>query len=677
MTDNKEQKNGIRCAAEWMRRHWAVVLAALFVLSAGFIYLLAGEEHAQIAVADNLDLFQAQYQMLKNTGTFFSSEAEAPFLHGISRNALPSEFTLEAVLYLLLPSYGAYVAMYLVKVLLGTISFILLAGEMEIYGCLEPAGAGQGTQFSRRSFSAKAAKNKGQRWNLTEAEGYAVFNLAVLSGLAYGCLNLFPSFGIAFASIPLLVWFILRLWRAQTHLAAAGWLVLIFCYPWVSYFSYFGIFLLGYLVIAWIWLLLLSCHRRANRKRSMRLLEAVVVLAAGYVVWEHRLFTQMLLGTETTIRETMVQTSLSAGEIVQWIGNLLLNGVELHCESAHRFIVLPVCVIFWIVINAGSMRKGQWRRCTARLFNLGVLTLLFNSVVYGLYYCESFRGFVEAVLPPLKGFQFNRTAFFNPFVWYGMFYLALRRTLLWGMQRTQNAEALSNVARTETAEAAVNLLENRSVIADKSGAKGRRIPQIGIYGAALAAILVILTCSNRYNDLLHTTRALVKQSLGKEPDNTLSYGEFYSAALFEKACEEIGYQGEWSAAYGFHPAVLEYNGIATIDGYLGFYSEEYKESFRKVIAPALEQNESSRIYYDEWGARCYMYSADQATVVEPVRNYVHAEDALLIDAEALRELDCRYIFSRIKITNAEELGLRLCCTCTEESSPYVLFVYED
>ena len=58
--------------------------------------------------------------------------------------------------------------------------------------------------------------------------------------------------------------------------------------------------------------------------------------------------------------------------------------------------------------------------------------------------------------------------------------------------------------------------------------------------------------------------------------------------------EDIGYEGEWSAAYGLHPAVLEYNGIATLDGYLGFYPQSYKEDFRRIIAPALERVEASR-----------------------------------------------------------------------------------
>ncbi len=602
------------------RKYWAAAPAACFLLLAAGVYILAGDD-AQIGIADNLDLFQAQYQMLKNTGTFYSGAAQAPFLHGISRDVLPTEFSLEALLYQALPALAAYCVMYFVKVLLGLISFVLLYKELRHCGLL-PADGSTG--------------DKGGTWNL-----------ACLVGFAYGILNLFPSFSISFSSIPLLVYLTLRLLRASTRKSAAGWLAAIFFYPWLSYFSYFGLFLLGYLTLAAVVIFvggLLGVHkcaqggRRLRRQAGLLFLETAV-LGAGYIVWEHRLFHQMLFSQQESIRETMVQTSLTGKELLAWMLKVFCSGVDLHCESVHGFVVLPVCLVYLVILNAGYVRRGKCRKGFADLYNIGFGLLLLNTLLYGLYYFEPARSLVEILLPPLKGFQFSRAVFLNPFLWYGLFLLALQRLLVYADKRQ------SRILRRLT------------------------------FALPAAAILVIFLYNNTYNDLQHTAKALVKQALGKEPDNTLSYGEFYSEKLFEKALEEVNYQGEWSVAYGFHPAVLEYNGIATLDGYLGFYSQDYKEEFRKVIAPALEQNEGARIYYDEWGARCYLYSADNATVVEAVRHYPHEEDALEIDEEALKQLGCRYIFSRIRLTNADEKGLSLRCVCTDESSPYVLYVY--
>ena len=152
--------------------------------------------------------------------------------------------------------------------------------------------------------------------------------------------------------------------------------------------------------------------------------------------------------------------------------------------------------------------------------------------------------------------------------------------------------------------------------------------------------------------------------------------EFYSTDLFEKAKEDIGYCGQWSVAYGFYPAILEYNDIATLDGYLGFYSQNYKEEFRKMIAPALDRVEESRLYFDEWGARAYLYSGTDLSIINSSRTYEVTDHDLYLDLDQFKRLGGRYIFSRIDLSNAEEIGLTLIGTYTDEASPYTLYVYQ-
>ena len=95
--------------------YWYVVVIALFFTGAAGVFLFFGES-SYIAVHDNLDLFVAQLQMLKNTGTFFSHGVDVPFLGGVTRDNLPSELSLYTVLYMIFPSFTAYVAGYLLKV---------------------------------------------------------------------------------------------------------------------------------------------------------------------------------------------------------------------------------------------------------------------------------------------------------------------------------------------------------------------------------------------------------------------------------------------------------------------------------------------------------------------------------------------------------------------------------
>ena len=57
----------------------------------------------------------------------------------------------------------------------------------------------------------------------------------------------------------------------------------------------------------------------------------------------------------------------------------------------------------------------------------------------------------------------------------------------------------------------------------------------------------------------------------------------------EEIKADINYDGEYAAGYGLNTAVLEYSGISTLDGYLGFYPQSYKEEFTKLIWPAYER----------------------------------------------------------------------------------------
>ena len=125
-----------------------------------------------------------------------------------------------------------------------------------------------------------------------------------------------------------------------------------------------------------------------------------------------------------------------------------------------------------------------------------------------------------------------------------------------------------------------------------------------------------------------------------------------------------------------HPAILEYNGIATLDGYLGFYPQSYKEQFRQVIAPALDRKENTRIYFDEWGARCYLYSGTDDTIVMATKSMMGVTDNnIYIDGNALKDLGCSYLFSRINISNCSEAGLTLLGGYSGYGSPYTIYVY--
>lgn len=574
----------------WITKYWFCFPIIGFLLLMAAVFFGCGER-SYIGVHDNMDLFLAQFQMLKNTDSFWKHGVDVPFLGGVTRDNLPSELSLYSLLFMLFPTYTAYVLGLFGKILIGMFSFRLLAGELL-------------------------------------GEGYEKYRPAVyMTGFAYGICWFFPAFGFAFASIPLCVWLLLKIYRGQGK-RWYFWYAALFAYPLVSYFSYHGIFILGYLVLVILWMV---CRR--DWKPAVRFLAALFVLAAGFVVCEYRLFGQMLFSDEVTIRATIVNASLSPTEIFKEIWQVFREGI-FHADGVHGKVVLPVCLIQFVVYNGlyllGKEEKGNLRKP----FNLLMAFILFNCVVYGLYDFEPLRSLVEKLIPPLQGWQFNRTIFFNPFLWYAALFLVLRRLYDAGLWQTWFAN-----------------------------------------GIVCVAVLVVILTPNRYNDLYNTCYNRAYEHFHGQEVDELSYEQFYAVELFEEMKADIGYDGEWAAAYGFHPAVLEYNGIATLDGYLGFYSQQYKEDFRKIIAPALERVEATRIYYDDWGARAYLYSGTDLSIVSATKTVYATDDRIYMDGEAFRALGGQYLFSRIRLSNAQEAGLSLLGEYTARDGSMTVYAY--
>lgn len=570
----------------WLTKYWFYFPIIGFLLLTAGVFFGYGER-SYIAVHDNMDLFLAQFRMLKNTNSFFKHGVDVPFLGGVSRDNLPSELSLYSVLYMIFPTYTAYVLGILGKILIGVFSFRMLAWEL----------------FKDR---------------------YANYRpIIYMTGFAYGILWVFPAFGFAFASIPLCVYLLIKIYRHE----GKQWYLALFAYPLVSYFSYHGIFILGYLAIAVLWLSI------RDKKPAWSLALGLIVLALGYVVCEYRLFGQMLFSDEVTIRSTIVNPSLSVREVLQEVVTVWREGI-FHADGVQGKVVLPVCMIYFVINNGLYLQKKQGKRILHDPFNFIMLFILFNSAIYGMYDCEPLRSFVEALVPPLTGWQFNRTIFFNPFLWYAALFLVLIRLYDAGVWQMWVANFIICVA-----------------------------------------VLVIILTPNRYNDLYSTCYNRAYEFFhGAEVDD-LDYEQFYACELFNEIKEDIDYQGEWSAAYGFHPAVLEYNGIATLDGYLGFYPQQYKDDFRKVIAPALDRMEATRIYYDDWGARAYLYSGTDLSIVNATKTVYATDYDIYIDTKAFSALDGEYIFSRFELTNAEESGLYPVNSYTARDGSCTVYVY--
>ena len=109
-----------------IKKYWHWMLAGLiFVFEAAVLLLF--KDQIYVGICDNLDLFITQLKFLSDNHAFFVHGQELPILGSIDRDYFPSEFSLYNLLYMILPDIYAYIAGYLLRLVLAVGSGVLLA----------------------------------------------------------------------------------------------------------------------------------------------------------------------------------------------------------------------------------------------------------------------------------------------------------------------------------------------------------------------------------------------------------------------------------------------------------------------------------------------------------------------------------------------------------------------
>ena len=117
------------------------------------------------------------------------------------------------------------------------------------------------------------------------------------------------------------------------------------------------------------------------------------VLAAGYVVCEYRLFGQMLLSDEVTIRSTLVNPSLTLSQAAGEMIDVWEHGI-FHADGVHGKVILPICLVYFVLQNLSYLFKKQWKKIFHDPFNF-VILFLANAASY--LFTDSNTSFLVAV----------------------------------------------------------------------------------------------------------------------------------------------------------------------------------------------------------------------------------------------------------------------------------------
>jgi Protein of unknown function (DUF6044) len=331
-----------------------------------------------------------------------------------------------------------------------------------------------------------------------------------------------------------------------------------------------------------------------------------------YLIVEYRLVYSFLFDDEPNSRDEYFHARLTFWHCVRLTFKNFILGHH-HVMTIHTFVILPVMLIALYIV----FKKRLWKQEKTFLF---LFTLNFSlSAWYAFWFYKGWLPLTER-FHFLDTFNFARFHFLRPLIIYLLFALSLK--ILYSLGKTWRKSAL----------------------------------------VLVAAQVFIVSIFNE--EIIFHNQPTVKEFFAKEQFNDIK--------------EYIGLpQKEYRiASIGIHPAIAQYNGFFTLDTYNNFYPLSYKYQFRKIIENELKKNKAIRVYFDEWGGRCYIFTDELGKHYMFTKNTSKRLKNLELNIEPFKEMGGRYIFSAVPIDNAAENHLNLEKIFDSKSSAWKIYLYK-
>ncbi|WP_160722775.1 DUF6044 family protein [Bacillus sp. USDA818B3_A] len=345
---------------------------------------------------------------------------------------------------------------------------------------------------------------------------------------------------------------------------------------------------------------------------NLRFLFGISYMTGIFMLVEYRLIYSFLFSTEPNSRDEYFHAHLTFSRAVRLFVKNYLLG-HTHVMTVHTLIILPATFMAIYIV----FKKKLWEQERLYVFLFGLNIIL--SLWYAFWFYEGWLP-VTKIFHFMDTFNFARYHFLRPMVIYASFALALKIIAIHGLDGFKLAKWL------------------------------------------VIAQIVFLGLLN--DEIIYREKPTVK--------------EFFAEDLFAEVKDYIGLEPEQYrvASIGIHPAISQYNGFFTIDTYNNFYPLNYKHQFRKIIEKELAKNKTIETYYDKWGGRCYLFTAQLG------KRYMIKKDSkrhlknLELNTEVFKEMGGRYIFSALPIDNAKQNKLLLERVFTSKNSAWKIYLYK-
>ena len=449
---------------------------------------------------------------------------------------------------------------------------------------------------------------------------YDILTLGV--AVCFAILPFWPPGGLSIPSLPFALYAFLNIRSGAS--TKTDWLILVLIPFYASVvFSYsFFLFLIG---ILWMYDFLKS------HEINSRFIGSMSLMSACFLIVEYRLVLDILFGssyvshrTEFRITDLTIQESLYKG-----LANFI-NG-QYHAPSLHFPIILvTIGIAFGIVVfrrlTKSAVAEDEGR---AKIVLVIVIACAAISLWYGLWYSVFWES-LKLQFTLLRIYQFSRVDQLHPLLWYLAFAISLR---------TINGNLR---------------IRSRPI------------------GALVVVALLVMQVAFIYPS---TWVAVSGDKAGHDP---ITYGHYFAADQFSQIRDDIGLPQESYRVInvGLHPAIAQFNGFYTLDGYFNNYPLEYKHRFRNIIGYELEKSDELRDYFDGWGSRCYVLVEELSTGTLYTKDKNVTIHNLQLNITALHEMNCTFVLSSVNIANHVDSGLQLADVYEQADSAWRIFLYE-
>lgn len=456
--------------------------------------------------------------------------------------------------------------------------------------------------------------------------------LAVVSGGVFCMLPHLPVYGLSVVGVPLLLCCFLWLYRRK-HIPLSFILIAYFglsTHLVLTGFAVWGLWFLALVVIE------IRKYKISVGKKELWL--GFCWLTGIYLAVNHSLFFELILGESDYIshREELVNQPMKFWDTV-W--SVFCNSAQ-HAESLHRHMIIPILVM---LVIGGVMyhRMGDESKARYLAAVAGISILFLIAVFYGLCKWQPVVDFKNSQSGFLRYFQAERFYWLYPAGWFMEFSLCFS---LWWKVKYQRKY----------------LFFTSSVI------------KLLVLGIVLYPTLQEV----KINSYLYMNVNQINNGSGIT--GYISWESYFAEDLMQDLEDAIGRDMcTYRVAHlGVSPAPALMHGFYTVDGYSNNYPLEYKHRFREIIAKELEKNEATRLYFDEWGSRCYLFNGTTGNYWMAGKSQHIEYEELEFDMEALATMGCEYLFSCGEIKNAEDLGLVCKGYFVTDSSYWGIWLYE-